>query len=73
MSEITLALETPIPVCPDKGTDVEFSGAPSDFSPEPFNLTFAVENKEVTGLPAPPAPAKKAGPPAGAKKAAPKK
>ncbi|MBL0160643.1 MAG: tetratricopeptide repeat protein [Bryobacterales bacterium] len=71
MSEITLALETPIAVCPDKGTDIEFVGSPSEFTADPFNLTFAVENKDVVGLPAPPVAAKKGVAPA--KKAAPKK
>jgi tetratricopeptide (TPR) repeat protein len=70
MSEITLNLETPIAVCPDKGADIEFVGSPSEFTADPFNLSFAVENKDVVGLPAAPAAAKKA--PA-AKKAAPKK
>lgn len=51
MSEITLALETPIAVCPDKGTDIEFVGSPSEFTADPFNLTFAVENKDVVRLP----------------------
>ncbi len=69
MSEITLNLETPIAVCPDKGADIEFVGSPSEYTADPFNLTFAVENKDVVGLPAPPAAAKKAP----AKKAAPKK
>ena len=75
MSEITLALETPIAACPEKGTDIEFVGSPSEFTAEPFNLTFTVENKDVVGLPAAPVAAKKAAAPAGAaaKKAAPKK
>lgn len=73
MTEITLALETPIAVCPDKGADIEFVGSPTEFTPDPFNLTFAVDNKDVVGLPAaaPAAAGKKAGAPA--KKAAPKK
>lgn len=70
MSEITLALETAIPVCPDKGTDIEFGGAPSEFSADPFNLTFAVENSDVVGLPGPPAAVRKGAP---ARKGAPKK
>jgi tetratricopeptide (TPR) repeat protein len=73
MSEITLALETPIAVCPDKGADIEFVGSPTEYTADPFNLTFTVENKDVVGLPAAPVAAKKAGPAAPAKKAAPKK
>ncbi|MBI5282868.1 MAG: hypothetical protein HY858_14380 [Candidatus Solibacter usitatus] len=76
MREVTLALETPLAVCPDKGTEVEFSGVPSEFSAEPFNVTFSVENKDVSGLPLPAAPVKaapKKAPAAPVKKAAPKK
>ena len=69
MSEITLNLETAVAACPDRGTDIEFVGSPSEFTAEPFNLTFAVENKDVVGLPVPAAAPKKAAP----KKAAPKK
>ncbi len=74
MSEITLALATPIAACPEKGAAIEFDGSPSEFTADPFNLTFAVENKDVIGLPAAAAPpaARKAAPAAG-KKAAPKK
>ena len=60
MTEITLNLETAIPLCPDKGADIEFVGAPVEFSQDPFNLTFAVDNENVTGLPEPPPPAKRA-------------
>ncbi|MBI5086454.1 MAG: hypothetical protein HZB13_17900, partial [Acidobacteria bacterium] len=72
MREVTLALETPIAACPERGTELEFSGVPSEFSSEPFNVTFGVENKDVAGLPAPPAPVK-AAPKKAAPKAAPKK
>jgi len=69
-SEITLALPAAIAACPEKGTELEFSGQVIEFSGEPFNLTFDVEAKDVTGLPAA-APAKKAAPAAApAKKAA---
>lgn len=71
MSEITLALDTAIPVCPDKGTDIEFVGTPSEFTADPFNLTFTVETASLVGLPEPPKPVRRAAPPA--KKAAPKK
>ena len=48
-----------------------FSGAPSAFEANPFNLTFDVSPEDVNGLPKPPAPVKKA--PVAAKKAATKK
>jgi tetratricopeptide (TPR) repeat protein len=72
MSEVTLVFENPLASAPEKGTDVEFSGVPVEFTADPFNLTFDVEPKDVSGLAT--APAKKAAPaPAPAKKAAPKK
>lgn len=67
MSEITLALPAAIAACPEKGTELEFSGQVIEFTAEPFNVTFDVETKDVTGLPVA-APAKKAAAPA--KKAA---
>ncbi len=63
MSEVTLVFENPLPVAPEPGTELEFAGIVSDYSLEPFNLTFEVEPSDVTGLPAPPkkaAPARKA-------------
>lgn len=71
MSEVSLVFENPLAVCPDPGIELEFSGAASAFTPDPFNLSLEVEPKDVSGLPAPPAPsARKAAP---AKKAPPKK
>jgi tetratricopeptide (TPR) repeat protein len=70
MSEITLRFENPMNVKIDPGTELEFSGVPVEFTPDPFNLVFDVDPKDVVGLPkvtAPP-PARKAPP-----KAAPKK
>jgi tetratricopeptide (TPR) repeat protein len=66
MSEVTLRFETPLRGKVDPGTELEFSGAPIEFSAEPFNLVFDVEAKDVVGWPvqaaAPPkkAPSKKA-------------
>jgi tetratricopeptide (TPR) repeat protein len=71
MSEITLQFDNPVG-CPEKGADIEFAGQVIEFTPEPFNVTFDCEPKDVSGLPAA-APAKKAAPVAPAKKAAPKK
>jgi hypothetical protein len=65
MSEVTLKFEKPLAAIPEKGTEIEFSGAPSAFTPDPQMLTFDVLPGDVTGLPkpAPPkkAPVKKAG------------
>lgn len=60
MSEVTLALEGPIAACPDPGTELEFSGAATAFTADPFNLTLTVEGKDITGLPTPAPPARKA-------------
>jgi tetratricopeptide (TPR) repeat protein len=67
MSEATLRFETALPAAPEKGTVLEFNGVPAEFTPDPFNVVFTVDPKDVTGLPkaAPTtkkaAPAKKAG------------
>jgi len=61
MSEVTLRFETPLRGKVDPGTELEFSGAPIEFSPEPFNLVFDMEAKDLVGWPAAaPAPARKA-------------
>ncbi|MGQ9917458.1 MAG: hypothetical protein ACUVS7_08580 [Bryobacteraceae bacterium] len=61
MSEVTLVFENPLLVAPEPGTVLEFAGVVTDYSLEPFNLTFEVEPANVVGLPAPKrAPAKKA-------------
>ncbi len=71
MSEVTLKFEKPLGAIPDKGLEVEFSGAPSAFDLDTKMLTFDVEPDDVSGLPKPVAPVKKAVAPV--KKAAPKK
>ena len=68
MSEVTLKFEHPLAAVPERGTEIEFTGAPSAFTPDPLMLTFDVTPADVTGLPKP-APVKKAPP----KKAAPAK
>lgn len=70
MSEVTLKFEKPLAAIPEKGTEIEFSGAPSAFDADSKMLTFDVEPDEVSGLPKP-APAKKAVAPV--KRAAPAK
>jgi hypothetical protein len=62
MSEVTLKFEKPLAAIPDKGLEIEFSGAPSAFDVDTKMLTFDVEPDDVTGLPKP-APAKKAAAP----------
>jgi len=68
MSEVTLVFENPLAVAPEPGTVLEFAGVVTEYSLEPFNVTFEVEPADVSGLPAPKkaAPVKKA--PAGVKK-----
>ncbi len=62
MSEVTLVFENPLTVAPEPGTQLEFGGIVTEYSLEPFNVTFEVEPSDVVGLPAPKkaAPAKKA-------------
>ncbi len=67
--EVTLKLETPMASAAPVGTVIKFRGVASDFTANPFMLTFDVEKKNVTGWPAAAAPTKKGAP----KKAAPKK
>jgi tetratricopeptide (TPR) repeat protein len=69
MSEVTLRFETALRGKVDIGTELEFSGAPIEFTPDPFNLVFDVEAKDLVGWPAAPPPAaKKSGSKKGAKK-----
>ena len=69
MSEVTLVFDNPLTAVPEPGTELEFAGVVTEYSLEPFNVTFEVEPADVLGLPAP----KKAAPavkkaPAGVKK-----
>lgn len=64
--EVTLKLDAAMRGKADPGTVLEFEGVPTEFTKEPFNLTFEVEKAKVSGWPAPAAPAK----PVGKKKAA---
>jgi hypothetical protein len=70
MSEVTLVFENPLAAVPEPGTELEFAGVVTDYSLEPFNVTFEVEPSDVSGLPAPKkaAPAVKKGPAAVKKK-----
>lgn len=70
-AEVTLKFETALRGKAEPGIDIDFEGAPSAFTKEPFMLTFDVEKNGFAGWPVQaPAPAKKA---TGVKKAAPKK
>lgn len=61
MSEVTLVFEKPLLVAPEPGTEIEFGGVVTEYSLEPFNVTFEVEPSDVVGLPAPKkAPARRA-------------
>lgn len=62
MSEVTLKFEKPLAAVPEKGLEIEFSGAPSAFDPDTKMVTFDVEPDEVTGLPKAAPAAKKAAP-----------
>jgi hypothetical protein len=65
MPEVTIRLTTPLRGKIPAGTALEFSGVPIEFTPDPFNLVFAVANKDLSGWPvraaAPKPAAKKAG------------
>ena len=52
----TLVFEAAIKGKLDPGAEISFAGAPQSFTKDPYNLKFAVERKNVTGLPAAPAP-----------------
>ncbi len=50
-AEVTLDLDTPLPGKADAGTVISFSGVAKEFAATPFNVTFAVEKKNVEGWP----------------------
>ncbi|MEX2263739.1 MAG: hypothetical protein WD696_17425 [Bryobacteraceae bacterium] len=58
--EVKLKFETALANKADVGTEIEFEGVPTEFAPDPFMVTFEVENEKLTGWPPPPAPAKRA-------------
>lgn len=62
MSEVTLKFEKPLAAVPEKGLEIEFSGAPSAFDADTKMLTFDVEPDDVTGLPKAAPAARKAAP-----------
>lgn len=56
--DATLVFEAPIRGKLEPGADISFAGAPQSFTKDPYNLKFAVDRKNVEGLPAAPAPAR---------------
>src|SRR5437867_6302845 len=60
--QVTLKLENPLPGKAEAGTELQFEGVPSEFTKDPFMLTFDVDSKDkIEGWPAQAAPpAKKA-------------
>ena len=69
--EATLVFEEPLVGAAPAGTELEFEGAASAYTANPFMITFEVENGKLVGWPAP--PTGKKGAPAGKKAAPPKK
>ena len=55
--DATLVLDAPLPGKADPGAEIEFSGVPSAFTKDPYNVTFDVEKKKVVGWPGKEAPA----------------
>jgi hypothetical protein len=53
--EVTLKFETPLPGPAEPGTEIQWQGVPSEFTKEPFMMTFDVERDKLEGWPAPPA------------------
>jgi len=51
-----LDLDAALPGKADTGVELEFSGVPSSFTKEPFNVTFDVEKKKLVGWPGKDAP-----------------
>jgi hypothetical protein len=58
--EVTLKVEGGLRGKAEPGTEIEFEGIASEFTREPFMLTFEVEKDKLKGWPAAPPPAKKA-------------
>jgi hypothetical protein len=55
--EVTLKLENPLPGKADKGTELQFEGTATEFTKDPFMLTFVVDTKDkIEGWPAQAAP-----------------
>jgi tetratricopeptide (TPR) repeat protein len=53
--DATLVFDAPIKGKLDPGAEISFAGAPQSFTKDPYNLKFAADRKNVTGLPSGPA------------------
>jgi tetratricopeptide (TPR) repeat protein len=60
-SEVTLVFEEPLVGSAPVGTDLEFEGAGTTFTSDPFNLTMDVDNDKLVGWPVTAAPGAKKG------------
>jgi hypothetical protein len=58
--EVTLVLDEPLRGAAEAGTEISFEGIATNFTKDPFMLTFEVEKAKLVGWPAPAPPAKKA-------------
>jgi tetratricopeptide (TPR) repeat protein len=54
--DATLVFDAAIKGKLEPGADISFAGAPTSYTKDPYNLKFVVDRKNVTGLPAAPAP-----------------
>lgn len=54
--DATLHLDAPLPGKAEPGVEIEFSGAPSSYTKDPFNISFDVEKKKIVGWPGKDAP-----------------
>jgi len=57
--DATLVFDAPIKGKLEPGADISFAGAPTSYAKDPYNLKFVVDRKNVTGLPAAPAPVRR--------------
>jgi len=60
--DATLVFESPIKGKLEPGADISFAGAPVSYTKDPYNMKFTVDTKNVTGLPAAPAPVRRPAP-----------
>ena len=72
-AEITLKLAAPLTGKPEIGRDIQFNGAPSAFTKEPFMLTLDSEKADIDGLTVTPCTAAAPAPKKGVAAPAPKK
>jgi len=66
---VILKFEEPLPGMMEPGAELEFSGIPTDWSKEPFTVTFDVMPSDLTGWTGKNTTNTKKGPPRGPAKA----